>query len=143
MDKTWIMQVSELAFLYLCAREDYKSRKLWIPRFLIFGSTGIVEFFFQRPFSFGSLLTGVGIGLVILLFSYISRGMIGQGDGWLFCVTGIYSGGNRNLVLLILSGWLCAGYILIGILRKKYRRKDKIAFAPFVFVTQVILECLM
>ena len=64
-------------------------------------------------------------------------------DGWLFCVTGIYSGGNRNLVLLILSGWLCAGYILIGILRKKYRRKDKIAFAPFVFVTQVILECLM
>lgn len=143
MDKTWIMQVSELVFLYLCAREDYKSRKLWIPRFLAFGSAGIVEFFFQRPFGWRSLLTGVGIGLVILLFSYISRGMIGPGDGWLFCITGIYSGGDRNLALLILAGWLCAGYILLGILRKKYHRKDKIAFAPFVLVAQVILLCLM
>ena len=143
MDKTWIMRVSELVFLYLCAREDYKSRKLWIPRFLAFGSAGIVEFFFQRPFGWRSLLTGVGIGLAILLFSYMSRGMMGAGDGWLFCITGIYSGGDRNLALLILAGWLCAGYILLGILRKKYHRKDKIAFAPFVLVAQVVLLCLM
>ena len=143
MDKTWIMQVSELVFLYLCAREDYRNRKLWIPRFLVFGSIGIVEFFFQKPVGWCYMLAGVGIGLIILLFSHISRGMIGQGDGWLFCITGIYSSGNRNLALLMLSGWLCAGYLLIGILQKKYRRKDKVAFAPFVLVAQVVLLCLM
>ncbi len=143
MDKAWIMQVSELVFLYLCAREDYQSKKLWMACFLVFGSAGMVEFFFLRSVSWRSLLTGVGIGVAILLFSYMSRGMMGAGDGWLFCITGIYSGGNRNLTLLILSGWLCAGYILLGILRKKYRRKDKIAFAPFVLVAQVVLLCLM
>ncbi len=143
MDKMWMMQVSQLLFLYLCAREDYRSRKLWVSRFLIFGVIGVVEFFFLRSFNWRLLLTGVGIGLVILLFSYMSQGMVGPGDGWLFSITGIYSGGDRNLALLILSGWLCAGYILLGILRKKYHRKDKIAFAPFVLVAQVILLGLM
>ena len=143
MDKAWMIQVSQLLFLYLCAREDYQSKKLWMPCFLVFGSAGMVEFFFLRPFSLCCMLAGMGIGLAILLFSYMSRGMMGAGDGWLFCITGIYSGGDRNLALLILAGWLCAGYILLGILRKKYHRKDKIAFAPFVLVAQVILLCLM
>lgn len=143
MDKAWMMQVSELVFLYLCAGEDCKNRKLCVPRFWVFGVVGMIEYFFLKPFFWQDLAIGVGIGGAILLFSYMSQGMIGQGDGWLFCVTGIYLGGDRNLALLLLSGWLCAGYLLFGIFRKKYRRKDKIAFAPFVLTAQVILLCLM
>lgn len=139
MDKTWIMPSSELLFLYLCAREDYQSRKLWMPRCLLFGVIGIIEFFYLKPFSWQSLAAGIGIGVAILLFSYVSEGELGEGDGWLLCVTGIYSGASRNLALLILSGWLCFGYLLFGIFQKKYKRKDKIAFVPFVFVAQVIL----
>ena len=143
MDKTWIMPVTELLFLYLCAREDYQSRKLSVLRFQIFGSIGIAEFFLVKPYGCQSLMAGVGIGIVILFFAYVSGGKIGEGDGWLFFITGIYSGGGGNLVLLILSGWLCAAVVFWGILRKKYRKNDKVAYAPFVFVAQVIWLCLV
>lgn len=139
MDKTWILSVSELLFLTICAVEDYRNRKISIYYCMIFGMMGLLEVALLHPFPWYSFFGGIGIGMVIILISKLDYAGIGEGDGWIFCVTGIYTGISANLALLLGAGWLCAGYALAGVALKKYEKKDRLAFAPFILVAQVIL----
>ncbi|MDE6903801.1 MAG: prepilin peptidase [Lachnospiraceae bacterium] len=86
-----------------------------------------------------NMLGGMVFGGMILLFSILSRGKIGPGDGMVFMLTGLYLGAEKNLTLMFLSFMFAAGWslIAIGILHKNL--KDKIPFIPFLFLAYLVI----
>lgn len=132
-------KLCHLVFLYLCAREDFRIRQLSMIRLLLLGGIGCIWYGIVRPFSVLELAGGIGIGMILLFTAYISRENIGVGDGWLFCVSGIFGGLRVNLMLLVFSCLLCAAYSLMMLLRRRWNRKDRVAFAPFVLAAYPIV----
>lgn len=136
-----IGKILNLLFLYQCAKEDCRIRQLSVKRFWLFGAIGVLFFVVFQPFSVWNLTGGIIVGGMLLLSSVFSREKIGAGDGYLFCITGIFLGTERNLQLLLLSVIFCAIYSMALLLMKRTKRTDQIAFAPFVLIADVLIDC--
>jgi leader peptidase (prepilin peptidase)/N-methyltransferase len=100
---------------------------------------GIGIYVWQRPFSWLYLLGGVMIGVGLLLCSLLSHESIGRGDGYLFCVTGIYLGFWNNLFLLVVASVLSGIGALILLIAKRCAKTAQIPFVPFVLAAYLIL----
>lgn len=128
-----------LGLLGLCSWEDIKGKELRIIYILLFGIGGVVLHLFYPICSIYSILWGILLGLIMMFFSWISRGSIGMGDGILLVVTGIYLGGNNNLELF-LTGLLLAALWSLGLLVFcKKSRKEEIAFVPFLLASYITM----
>ena len=96
-----------LAALCLAAATDLKSRTISKGFLLIFMLLGILwRLFSKRPFS--ETLLAMLPGAVLLLFSRITAGEIGEGDGWFFVVSGLFLSW-REAAVLFLSGLMLCG----------------------------------
>ena len=137
-----------LTMLGVHAAEDLKRRRIALPCLLVFGLVGAVVQLYCRDMTFFSVGLGMAVGIGMLLLSLLTKGSIGMGDGLVFCVTGIYLGGARNLELLFTSLLYAALFSLFllakgrGAVRK---RKKEIPFLPFVFLGYgtILLEGLL
>lgn len=131
-----------LGMLGLFAMEDIKRRSITLSYVVLFGGIGIVWQLFGQGISIPSMGLGVAVGLGIIALSQATRGSIGMGDGWIFCVTGIFLGGSRNVELLMMS-LLYAALFSLGVLivRRKdgNKRKKEIPFLPFAFLGYLTL----
>ena len=121
-----------LLLLVVHTWEDIRGKRLSGGFLIAAGVAAIIIYLFQQPFSRLSLLGGIGIGAFLLIFSILSRGGVGAGDGWLFCVTGMFLGFSENMFLLMTALLFSAGYALILLLKKQCGRKKEFAFLPFV-----------
>ena len=99
-----------LGLLGLCSWEDMKGKKLTVIYILLFGIGGMMLHLFSPVCSIYSILSGILIGLAMMLASLATRGMVGMGDGILLTVTGVYLGGIGNLELLWDYCWRRAGH---------------------------------
>lgn len=137
-----------LTMLGIHAAEDIKSRRIALPCLLVFGLAGAAVQLYCRDMSFASIGLGMAVGIGILLLSILTGGSIGMGDGLVFCVTGIYLGGSRNLELLFMSLLYAALFSLFLLVKGKgtaKNRKREIPFLPFVFAgyVTILLEGLL
>ena len=94
---------------------------------------------FSPVCSIYSILSGILIGLAMMLASLATRGMVGMGDGILLTVTGVYLGGIGNLELLFMGLLLAACWSLVLIVGKKKKGKDQIAFVPFLLASYLTM----
>lgn len=140
----------------LCAVEDFKRKSLRSGLllagvgviFLVFGGElgypllsqkiepvwkeGIESFLFLQ-LGIGQRLLGAGVGGILLVISFLSRGKIGLGDGYLLCISGFALGVQQNLALLG-YGLLFAGVVaVVMLICKKASRNTKMPFVPFLF----------
>lgn len=126
-----------LGMLGLCAAEDIRKRSIPLPYLVFFGIIGFGIYWYGKEMSLFSMGAGLALGAGLLGLSCLTRGSIGMGDGFIFCVTGIFLGGAGNLELLMIS-LMYAGLWSLGIIvfRKanKRVRKKRIPFAPFVLM---------
>lgn len=143
MDKYLFSELFCLIFLYLCGVEDYHKKKLSIVKFWLFGCVGCVYTIVSGMLSPKSILLGASVGIAMVVVSKCGVHSMGEGDGWMMAVTGVFLGIRQNLGLLCMALFLCGGYGLFGLLLKKYKRKDCIALAPFVLIADVIRLYLM
>lgn len=128
-----------LLLLGLCALEDIKRKEVTVTYILLFGILGVVLHLFYPNCSIYSILWGLLLGLGIMALSLFSRGSIGMGDGILLTVTGVYLGGYGNLELFLL-GLFLAGIWSLGLLvLKKKKRKERIAFVPFLLAAYAFM----
>ena len=133
------METIGLACLYgLTAMDDLKTKQVRVIEIIVFGILGIAINIIYKPHSLISVLGGVGIGLLTILFSYISKEKIGMGDAYIITVTGLYLGFIDTAVLLWLSSLLAAvtGLVLI---RKYDNSKMEIPFVPFLLIAYIIM----
>lgn len=133
------METIGLACLYgLTAMDDLKTKQVRVLEIIVFGILGIIINIIYKPHTLISVLGGVGIGLLTILFSYISKEKIGMGDAYIITVTGLYLGFIDTAILLWISSLLAAitGLVLI---RKYDNTKMEIPFVPFLLIAYVIM----
>lgn len=71
-------------------------------------------------------------GICVWILSYVTRGGIGRGDGYLLCITGAALGLEVNLAILcygLLLAGVCAGILLV---MRRVKRETKLPFIPFL-----------
>lgn len=106
--------------------------------FMVFGFIGIVllviEFDFIDLKKIVSIIYSIGFGILILLFSYLSKESIGIGDSLFFIISGTYLNLNDN-VALFLSGLFTAtiygGYRFLRYKGKSYKSYAEVN-VPFI-----------
>lgn len=116
---------------------DIKFKKINLYLLVPFLIGGILCNIFYNILSFKSLLGGVGIGVGMLIISFVTRGKIGSGDGAILIVTGIYLGFFDNLFLLLMATFLSSITGAVILLIKGVNKNYEIPFIPFLFVSFV------
>ncbi len=128
-----------ICFYGLATWDDVRSKKVRVIEIIIFGIVGLIIDFSIRPYSFLSILGGVMVGLMVYLFSVLTKEKIGKGDALVVMVTGLYLGFQNTLLLVWLSTILAA---VIGsiIIRKNNVNTDfEIPFVPFLLMGYLII----
>lgn len=127
-------EIGLICFYGLATWDDVRSKKVRVIEIIIFGIVGLIIDFSIRPYSFLSILGGVMVGLMVYLFSVLTKEKIGKGDALVVMVTGLYLGFQNTLLLVWLSTILAA---VIGsiIIRKNNVNTDfEIPFVPFLLM---------
>lgn len=138
-----IQRLIVLFMLTSCSREDILHRRICVQGLMYFAIAGVFCQFILKRQLFPELLFGIVPGLAILIFSVLSRGSIGQGDGMLLMVVGICLGAAatmRMIVYAVFSAAICALFLYFV---KKKGRNYEMPFVPFLlaaFLLDMVLE---
>lgn len=119
--------------------EDIRTKQITVTVTLISAIIGLICHIVYRNNSIYSVLGGIAMGALVLVFSLLSGGKIGPGDGVILMLTGLYLGAEKNLGLIVVSLFLAAVWALISVTLFHYGRKDKIPFVPFLFLAYFIM----
>ncbi len=134
-----MQKVMVLGLLGLCSLEDIKRKRLTIIYILMFGVGGVILHLLTPVCSIYSILCGMLLGIGMMLLSYVTGGSVGMGDGILLVVTGVYLGGNKNLELFLMGIFLSGLWSLWLLVLKRRKRKEEIAFVPFLLLSYAIM----
>lgn len=118
----------------LTAFDDIRTKHVRLIELIGFGLLGLLINFISPALSVKSILGGIFLGLVLLLFSHISKEKIGKGDALIISITGLYLGWINTLVLLWLSSIISLIVGLFIIKRNKYGTDYEIPFVPFLLL---------
>lgn len=128
-----------LAGLFISAWIDLKREIIYVPLIVCMGIIGVICHIFLQENTIWNLMSGMLIGVILLLGGIWSGEKIGYGDGVIFIMTGIFLGFWGNMLLLmiasILAGVTCTGLLLTH----KKCKEEQIVFVPFIFISYVIL----
>jgi leader peptidase (prepilin peptidase)/N-methyltransferase len=104
--------------------------------FGVFGLNNSVSFF-------DGIIGAAAGGFIIYAMSFLSNGKIGEGDVQLFMALGMCLG-LKNVLELIFYSFLLGGAVAaVFLLTGKYKRKDAVAFVPFIsaaFIIKALLQ---
>ena len=82
-------------------------------------------------------------GILLLVLSKITKGAVGQGDGFFFLVSGMYLGFWDNVALLFFGLLICSlwgmGMLIWGMFEKKRIKNVQLPFLPFLVPAAVAL----
>ncbi|MEE1319315.1 MAG: A24 family peptidase [Ruminococcus sp.] len=76
----------------------------------------------------------VGCFVILAIISLLSKGGIGMGDVKLFTTLGLVTGLYCTFNTLLYGLVICALFSLLLMVSKRKKAKDKVPFAPFIFV---------
>ncbi len=131
-------QLSVLAMLGICSYEDLKSRQISVVWLAVFALEGILCCLFSGEGLMAHVITAMVPGLLLFLLSFVSGGGIGQGDGMLLMVAGIFLGGSCVLSILVYAVILSGIYALFLFIVRKKGKKYEIAFVPFLLAAFLV-----
>ena len=86
----------------------------------------------------GEIVLAMIPGIMLLLIGMLTRGLLGEGDGWFFIVTGFFLGW-QECVMLLISGQIFCGIFGLAIMvgaqigtGRENIRKLRLPFLPFL-----------
>ncbi len=120
-------------FLWMAALPDQRSQRIpiWIPGVFLAAAIG-ANLFRARSFAGWEIGRGALPGAVLLLFSLLLRGKLGEGDGICLAVCGLLTGAEAAVMILEAALILAAITGCAGIWTGKWKAGDRIAFVPFL-----------
>lgn len=130
-----------LLFLFLCSVTDIRTGK--IPLSCICSGIMIAIVYFialvvQKERLPWEIFPAVAPGIVLLVLAGGGKG-IGGGDGMLVLITGLFFSFRQNMLLLLLSFFICGAAVAVLLFLKRIKRRDKIPFVPFLFLASCIV----
>lgn len=122
-----------LVFLLFSSLLDIRKREISLPVTLIYGLAGVV-YSIRTGRNLVDYLIPLGIGILILACSVLTRGQVGLGDGWLLlslgCMLPMESYIRMACIGMLLAA-VCSGVMLL-LLHKS--RKTEIPLVPFLLL---------
>lgn len=126
-----------LGLLGICSFEDVRNKEIGIYKVCLMGIAGVLIHIFRRNMSIYSILGGMLLGVLLLVFSRISEGNIGVGDGLILMVTGILLGAAGNIQLFLYGLFLAGIWALVLVVFFRKKKNYEIPFIPFLLVSYV------
>ena len=121
---------------------DIKTRTIGGWFFLVFGVIGLFFVCIQERQLKEWMLSSLA-GIILLLFSRMSGGEIGEGDGWFFVITGLFLNPYENIWLFVSGLGLCIFTGLLLVVNSLWKgigcRKLRLPFLPFLLPGSVCL----
>lgn len=127
--------------LCLCSITDLKQKAIPLSYLIIGFALLVVLILLHKDLGYLSRLKGMSIGGAILVLGKVTRGQIGDGDGILFCLTGLGLGFWDNFYLLFLSLFFSAVFSIVMLVIKKMNRKQTFPFVPFMLFGYIGVLC--
>lgn len=127
-----------IIFLSLCTVQDVKTKTISNKVLSLWAVSSLCLLALSRSISLGQMIAGLSVGLLLLVFSLLSREQIGKGDALVFCILGMGHGMYVNVAILLLSLFFSAVTAVVLLVCAKVGRKEQIAFLPFILTAYVL-----
>ncbi len=127
-------------FLIICSYTDIKMKEIYFKVLLPFFLTGVIAAAVSGREAVLAALLGAAAGIALLLLSFITRGAIGEGDGLVLVVTGVFLGISENLRLLTFALFLSALFSVGAMIIKGWKRDRELPFVPFLLAAFLIIR---
>lgn len=137
MNHTGVEQILFFVGLSLLSYQDYKKKEVSTAAIVVLGFGGVLFRTADSGTQWISVLTGIGIGIVMLALSCLSRGKIGAGDGWILIVGAMYLELWDFLRMFISALYLAGITGLLLLFTKKCNRESSVPFYPFLLAGYV------
>lgn len=125
-----------LLFLLFSSFLDIRKREISIPVTLFFGLAGVV-YSVRTGRTMTDYLIPLGIGILILGGSVLTRGQVGMGDGWMLLALGCMLRMECYIQMACIGMLLAAAYSGVLVLVFRKNRKTEIPLVPFLLLGYV------
>lgn len=125
-----------LLFLLFSSFLDIRKREISIPVTLLFGLAGVV-YSVRTGRTMTDYLIPLGIGILILGGSVLTRGQVGMGDGWMLLALGCMLRMECYIQMACIGMLLAAAYSGVLMLVFRKNRKTEIPLVPFLLLGYV------
>lgn len=125
-----------LLFLLFSSFLDIRKREISIPVTLLFGLAGVV-YSVRTGRTMTDYLIPLGIGILILGSSVLTRGQVGMGDGWMLLALGCMLRMECYIQMACIGMLLAAAYSGVLMLVFRKNRKTEIPLVPFLLLGYV------
>lgn len=125
-----------LLFLLFSSFLDIRKREISIPVTLLFGLAGVV-YSVRTGRTMTDYLIPLGIGILILGGSVLTRGQVGMGDGWMLLALGCMLRMECYIQMACIGMLLAAAYSGVLMLVFRKNRKTEIPLLPFLLLGYV------
>ena len=140
-----LLQIGSLLFLLWNSICDIRKKEIVPVSIGIFAGIRLLYLFFQIPdmrdrvfMELTFIAAGMLPGLVLYIVGRIHPNTIGQGDGLVLMVTGLYVG-IKEVWEIVMWAFLLAGLWCICLLcLKKCKRTSSVPFVPFLLTGEVL-----
>ncbi len=128
------------AFLGICAVFDYRTKTIPVKGAQVTAAAGVLLRMAEGTLFTWPVCGGILLGVFFWMLSKATAQQIGEGDGIMLAVTGLYTGFWQTAELLLGALLLAAGVSVWLLLRKKATWRTELPFAPFLFGAYCILQ---
>lgn len=125
-----------LLFLLFSSFLDIRKREISIPVTLLFGLAGVV-YSVRTGRTMTDYLIPLGIGILYLGGSVLTRGQVGMGDGWMLLALGCMLRMECYIQMACIGMLLAAAYSGVLMLVFRKNRKTEIPLVPFLLLGYV------
>ena len=125
-------EIGLILFYGLTSFDDLKTKQVRVFEIVSFAIFGIVLNIVAPLNSMQSIIAAVFVGIVLYIFSILSKEKIGKGDALIVMVSGLYLGFTNVMILLWISSLLALIFGLITIKKLKVDSNYEIPFVPFL-----------
>ena len=125
-----------LLFLLFSSFLDIRKREISVPVTLLFGLAGVV-YSVRTGRTMTDYLIPLGIGILILGGSVLTRGQVGMGDGWMLLALGCMLRMECYIQMACIGMLLAAAYSGVLMLVFRKNRKTEIPLVPFLLLGYV------
>lgn len=123
-----------LILLILCSISDIRRRGVYTWILVAMSLLLTLYCIFYQQEEVWIVLGGIGVGLLFLFISRISREAIGYADSWLILLLGGYLGICDILILLTVAFVVVGLFGLVGLAVRRLKRASSMPFIPFLTI---------
>ncbi len=121
--------------LGICTYTDMRRKEISMITIGVFAIPAVILNFIFVQESIWQQVGGLCVGIVLLIISKVSKGAVGEGDGYLLMITGLLLGLWGNLQLLMGALLLAAIFSSVLLIMNQADKKKELPFVPFLFIS--------